>query len=855
MKLISCHIENFGKLSNLDIDFRDTYNEYIEENGWGKSTLVAFIQAMFYGLSSKGKDLGKNERQRYMPWQGGLFGGRLCFESQGKRYVLTRYFEKKEKDDVFKLRDERTNLISKDYSVAIGEELFGINKDAFCRTILISQKDCQTVANDSIMSKIGNLTENTDDVNNYESAMSGLTKYLNNQSPTRKTGELYKIVQRIEELKQFVRGEQILCEKAEALNNQKSELLEEQNKLKDVRAKIQDKIDVASKRKDLLIKKEKHDLLKQEVQQYFEKIDEYKKQFPAGVPDKETIEHHIKESTKAFLLQEKLNECQLSDEEEVQYQELKELFSDLTDEEMGLSLSAELRRLIALGAVIKEKELSTEENYRYRELIQIFGDKLPDLEEIEACIFLWNEICNKKICVATHKNKNHPKKTHSLSVIITGVLVVLGGLFVKFNVSKTVGMIISILGFLAVVVGFLLKSKNKNNHTENDAENEDITIAEQENMLMEYLAKYSIPYDEHIVSSSLHQTFYNAKELLRLAEKQKKYLNCKEVSDKYHIEERILSIAKKVLSIKTIESNSIEMVVNQYETQKQKYQELSEKKHCYEDIKRQHDVIVLHTEMYLNTIGLKAEENISSQLQQIKETIMLIEIATDSYFKKSKELKKYEAEEDIIALNDVKEDENSVTDMTEELKTISNRLESIHNEIGTLNKQIEEVMEKKDEIEEQKNELHHLEQLKKESDKKYYLAEQTRQCLEKAKQTMTSTFTKPMLDEFCRLYAIITNDDKKAFYMDAETKITVDEKGMQRDTEYFSAGYRDLYGLCLRLAFIKAMFKGEKPFIVLDDTFVNLDEEKTKKAIQLLEKISDEYQVLYFTCHKSRSKN
>ena len=48
MRLISCHIENFGKLSDFSCEFSGGLNIICEDNGWGKSTFAAFIRAMFY---------------------------------------------------------------------------------------------------------------------------------------------------------------------------------------------------------------------------------------------------------------------------------------------------------------------------------------------------------------------------------------------------------------------------------------------------------------------------------------------------------------------------------------------------------------------------------------------------------------------------------------------------------------------------------------------------------------------------------------------------------------------------------------------------------------------------------------
>ncbi len=82
--------------------------------------------------------------------------------------------------------------------------------------------------------------------------------------------------------------------------------------------------------------------------------------------------------------------------------------------------------------------------------------------------------------------------------------------------------------------------------------------------------------------------------------------------------------------------------------------------------------------------------------------------------------------------------------------------------------------------------------------------------------------------------------------------MSVLEQGMPRDTAFLSAGYQDMIGICMRMALIDAMYKDEKPFVIFDDPFVNLDGEKTGAALRLLEEIAKEYQVVYFTCNESR---
>ena len=65
MKLRSCHIDNFGKLSDLHLEFQDGVNLFHEPNAWGKSTLAAFLRVMFYGFKNENKKkLSEKERNR-----------------------------------------------------------------------------------------------------------------------------------------------------------------------------------------------------------------------------------------------------------------------------------------------------------------------------------------------------------------------------------------------------------------------------------------------------------------------------------------------------------------------------------------------------------------------------------------------------------------------------------------------------------------------------------------------------------------------------------------------------------------------------------------------------------------------
>ena len=65
MRLISCYIDGFGKLNNMEVQFEDGINTFVQDNGWGKSTLAAFIRVMLYGFDGETKrnDIENEDRK------------------------------------------------------------------------------------------------------------------------------------------------------------------------------------------------------------------------------------------------------------------------------------------------------------------------------------------------------------------------------------------------------------------------------------------------------------------------------------------------------------------------------------------------------------------------------------------------------------------------------------------------------------------------------------------------------------------------------------------------------------------------------------------------------------------------
>lgn len=168
-------VSSFGKLQNFKLTPSDGLNVIKGKNGFGKTTLAAFVQAVFFGLGGSRKS--DNARRRYTPWEStSKFGGYIVFETNGKTYRAERYFGKTPAGDEFRLFDG-AGAPCFDFGEELGFELFGLDADSFERCVYVPQKDVQISANDTFLTKLGKMVDDTDDQNNFETACSRLDEY------------------------------------------------------------------------------------------------------------------------------------------------------------------------------------------------------------------------------------------------------------------------------------------------------------------------------------------------------------------------------------------------------------------------------------------------------------------------------------------------------------------------------------------------------------------------------------------------------------------------------------------------------------------------------------------------------
>ena len=197
MKINKIEITSFGKFKNKTINLKNGINIISGENESGKSTVISFIFAMFYGFGeSRGKSLSL--REKYTPWDGGVCEGKLSLTTDdGENITIYRKAGSAKKYDTLMVYDTNT---ANELSVS-PLELIGIGSDTFLKTLCIKQLACVTDGgNEEMLGKLSNIASTADENISYEKARKILENSRREISPKRGDGgKLSEITKRISE--------------------------------------------------------------------------------------------------------------------------------------------------------------------------------------------------------------------------------------------------------------------------------------------------------------------------------------------------------------------------------------------------------------------------------------------------------------------------------------------------------------------------------------------------------------------------------------------------------------------------------------------------------------------------------
>ncbi len=804
MRLIKCHIENFGLLHSADIEFKKGLSSCMTGNGTGKTTLATFIEAMLYGIGDTRKtSLDENARKKYMPWQGGLYGGSLTLELGKKQYTIERSFGTKAADDTFRLIETASGRESRDYSESIGEEIFGIDRDGFLRTVYLSEKNLGGKNdNKSIAAKMSDLVGVDGDVGKIDDAIKALERRRQFYLKKNNTGEIPAIKAQIQEC-------QASLDKMERLSGDAEEKREKLSALRKEKSRL---TDLEKEQNTLLISLHGESARLSHEQEYADKmkrlseekarLEEEKRFFSRGVPTQAELNGARDLMNEARIIRTEA----MSGAEDSEYIELSAFFSRGTSfteiAEVESTLRAHDEKCARLTAI------KTGADRRAKELTELFPMGAPDNAEIEG--------------LKTAKGGKTRKLIPSILSILLGAAVLAIGL-----ARSITPLAVSSIVFFAIGLFLLLKPHK-----------------------CKELSAFIEKYGGDILASqntAVEEIKENAEKYTRI----KKELD----SDADKLERETAELKTRILDFlgkfPNTHSSTLSDAVNCIKLSYSKYYSLSRSAESNASGK-------LGRLKRAEEIEKGANEFFARYPTSSRDPYNEIQHHLTAYMELSRAVKRLDSECDEYAVrynvtgnvsSKITTDADTIRHTLDE---ISRALESVNEEYTILERKISEISEVTDRRDEIEAKLCALSEKLNKYIESYNTVIKTSKLLKEACDSITEKYLGKTQESFER-YSELINGAAGEFAINTNFEFAKNERGAARIAESYSRGMRDLYGIAMRFALINALYDKEVPFIILDDPFIALDDERMKRAKDVLRRLAEEKQIIYFTCSESRS--
>ncbi len=767
MKLLSLHIDGFGKLSDLKYEFSDKLNVIEAENGFGKTTFAAFIKAMLYGLQSpntRGK-VTNNDRAHYSPWGGGPFGGSLDLETSKGRFRITRSFGSKSSADTFSLTDLDTGLPSRAYSESIGVELFGLDASSYEKSTYVPQAETELTMSSDISAKLTGLLQSSDDMSEYDNAVARLDDYMRRfKLLTGDKGLIQDTRREYDECSAIITECERALEISERCAVDLKALAVEDAELTVKMRELQAKIDDANRQK--LIRTEYlvwRDYEKTSAERR-ERLQKLQEQFKNGVPSAS---------------------------------ELGELSLLCTKYEAATASSVTM-------SYADETELAS--------LADRFGDKPVCEEERRRLADEWSALKAAKPSETPVKPEPYSPvaKSALLPVSVIGLLIgaalAVAGTLLPMLVLLIAGAAVAVASVVLLLVSFAQKKRDR----------------EGQERFISLTADYQAALERIDREAAEH---FTRREVLEKA--LRRYY-----PDRTGEPDHLLYCLEADSARYSLLISARERCAAEAEARRRENQAL------LEGIKK-----------VLASYGVVGDEQPRAMLDRLRGAVRDLDDAEVRLAEAEKQASDYKTAKRIG-------DEPPAAPDTDELSTRMNALMmrsgEIQRRIGVLTESKKATEEKAEKLPALRDRAESLLALIEDYRTRRATAERAKELLTAAKVGLSSRYLRDMESGFNSNFSELTGRDAPETLIAADLGINFREIGGQRDIAWYSAGQRAAISVCLRLSLIDALFADERPFLVLDDPFTDLDERTMKNAAEMLAALSEKMQIVYFTCHKSR---
>ncbi|MBQ7319143.1 MAG: AAA family ATPase [Clostridia bacterium] len=890
MRIRSLYIENFGGLQQKEMAFDDGMNVLCLPNGWGKSTLSVFIKAMLYGLPvSTKRSLIENERKRYTPWQGGVFGGSMVIELDGRQYRIERTFGAKEAEDTLAVSDAVTGEPVQEpwaQEVRLGEQLLGVDAAAYERSTYLSQRQIDESDGDlSIHAKLNRLVDATDDLASYDAAMELLDKQRKYYTVSGgRRGAIADTEAEIEVLREQITqarqasalaeqaaGEILQLEQARAQNEQKQRALRVRET---EHHRLGERLAQARHYRSLCAALEQKQAL----------LEECLRGVGGEVPSEERIEAlatavRTLDQTRGRLSQLGESEAAARSFDEVREDGLRLPDGELDEAEWALLRSTALTaQQAAQDLRAKEQRGPTQNGMRGCD------DTLPTAQELVGmrsfCVQYTAAEAAAKQRLADAERKAEAERAHIAAgrrlrgvivavaaVLLLGAVGLIGAWFARPDMLLMIlGMVLLIGGAGALLIALLRGRKTK------AAQDALAAIGQQTERERRQLAGlqqglYAVldglrAYGEAQDAATALVLIGTLESRLTQAEQEKKRRLADEVAlaALYDQAEAALAAFEQRWhygALPTVQDAPMAVerlwqACRERAAARERRAALQEQRAAMERTINEGEATLA---VMLQSYPAAPEADVASAwlMQQRQQVLRLREeIAAQE-----QSLAQFVAQAsiDVEALSLV-QGTDEPEEGAEDFAGARLALEQAHDEIGRqltlLQRKAEQLSESAARLDTLEPQLSEAEATLARQREALSTVELTRTHMEKAKKQLSERYLVQMKNSFSEYHAALTASEGVSFTMDGSFRIKLRAGGVQRSTDSFSVGQRDMLSLCARLALVDALFEREAPFLVLDDPFVNLDDVTVARAHALLRVAAEKYQILYLTCHSSR---
>jgi len=894
MRLLRAHIAGFGNLRDYEISFDRSFTSILEGNGYGKSTLAAFIKAMLYGLeSARANGKKTSERTRFAPLGGGSFGGLLVVSYKGESLTIERTFDRKSSTlDAFKVINEKGHAVSDLDGVPFAPETFGklvvgLEKESFERTCFAYSSSLAFESNGDIKRKLQGIYFDEDRDHTYEEALSqmegDLKKHRQGASDYGKS-----IADRISQGEERLRD---IKKELRALSSLKGELAADDKG----REAIVMEIAGLEKRIELVKGEETRRKNQETLDGMVSNLDRDKEAlvalmlpYPKGFP-KEGVLERLKEASddEAIALND-LKRYSLSEEEAEALASLREKYgpsgpsAELLERlESGESELAAKRKAAAEGSDAESALRAAESELPY--LASLSDEKLHNLSgELGYYLKTVKDLGPRDSKLVSKKpdegTVDYAETLVSSLNLKRQALLELEGKKPRLN-ALTVLLIVLTLGVYLIA----FKRKERAFMEEKRILNGEIASLSAE------LTKLFSRYD--IEGGDFDRSLIALKDLY------------KQEDPGARKEEEALARLSAILSELSLSSDDVIETAEKLVSEIGGLCDLRAKRAFYIEIKRKSDVAASSLEASLakeiasfDSHDLPLSEKIASFQRDLSSFKLLVDkeraarnagetlgslrtksaellapygialregsvakthIAVMGASKEASSLRgnieRREAEiKDFQARNALPDASSPLP--SEDLPTLQSRLERSRADLHSREFEIaqkEDRVARIDDLEEEAEELQgKLEALKKERE----VVAKSKEILEKAYAAFEEKYIGPTKTAFISYLNRIEPRLAANAKMDSDYLVVREERGETVGSDHLSDGEKTALLLALRFAVLDGLFPDADCVLVLDDPFVFLDEKNVASVGKILKGIAGENrQIVYLTCHPSRS--